>query len=1193
MLVLFPIFWLFELPIQTLLEFKVRNFQRRHAARCYSRFFEFCSLCYIRWIVRTFTPEYSSAVFFSRFAATSMYNFRRFKYGSGNFGSFQPAKIVNSVDSFRGYWVHASSFDEDIPATAIFFIPGNLAGYASSYNYLEFISIMLGELQGEGIENPICFVLDVDYNGPDSYLNVMNQIKCAYKYFLEAYPLASTSIVGSGIGGTLACTFLLDLVKPIIPKLEQLDDLSSDSSDSSLSKILADSDDDTEPQGFGHTISEVGKDITEELKYLDLDKQGSYYEDIDPETGRPRVNRVGATTNPNKTDSNSVSAPDSTSASSKPSDSSNLTSPSKPDDPAIPSGDSEYHASLDNGNGNSEVDRSPSKGSDGENKFPLAVTSNESNFNHEDPRYEDTNNPSASNSMKTGDYQSFNPVNSIDIRYDTISGSLEAGDSRNDNDPDFIHSARNGNCITTPTNSVRSDDSGIITSNLNRNEFNTNNDRNLELLRSGDSNPGSTGEDSRSTKSISEGVSHDMPSSENIDSDGTGFNSCRRFIVGNEVSDPNSKLALENGEEVPNYAGLVNSGDANSSSATKNETKNSSAATETDDAQSGPTVINRDELPNVNSFIDNRGADSDIGNAAKNESSANSDVSKKIRGRNGVPTHSSMKKTNPNSPSTATPNKIGVPQSGSDNGCEVERIDSCSPLVNQHPPSKADDTSDEYYHYAEESSADLFLQYLLDLELEELHEDLRYNREEEIDLDLKVLKKLRYDMAMATMQKRNHEASPSTKSPPDQSVDMHEDLVGEDSVCDVPSQISLVETSIYRSTQITVDEVPPSDQVDSPRSLAAHPDQGYVDHPVDGHLLTESSNDPELANDQSSLSSIDRPSTVDLRSNQQSTSFLPSLSSIQHPFADSGNSPDVRPDFNLPDNSGHLEFDPSESKNVTSNILPKQVTFQSAKPSRNLQRKITHHHLHKKPPGKDLGSVVCKSELPPNGIPADASSPKPRQPQSRSSILDRCTSKATNEFSVRSLAVPDPETESAKSHTTSLNPDGSISSDEEKRVDATPLRKPDSLILISPFSSVKMEVENKFPDILTQKALDLLAERLVRENQETEVWASPVSVVDGAWWDAALPERGCVAMYGTSETISDEVLKLVASMQTATRPRTITNPCGNQLHAWPITNAYISHNARMQLMGPNKVAGNIAKLLGIEAYCRKPTPHSD
>lgn len=235
-----PIFWFIELPVKTILEFKVYNFQRRHASRSYSTFFEFCALSYARWVMKTYKPQYAEEIFFGELHARILHDVRRFKYGTGNVGSFRRSKVTHSDNAFKGYWVTSDSCKNVTPDLTIFFVPGNLAGYASSYTYLEYVSMLLMDLQLQGFVHPTAFVLDVKYHGPDAYLNVLKQIKGAYEYFLNTYPLASVMAMGSGIGGTMLCTFLLDMARPMLPEVDLTQAVIEDESGSDVEISNAD-----------------------------------------------------------------------------------------------------------------------------------------------------------------------------------------------------------------------------------------------------------------------------------------------------------------------------------------------------------------------------------------------------------------------------------------------------------------------------------------------------------------------------------------------------------------------------------------------------------------------------------------------------------------------------------------------------------------------------------------------------------------------------------------------------------------------------------------------------------------------------------------------------------------------------------------------------------------------------------------
>lgn len=760
--VLFPLFWLVELPLQTLLEFKVRNFERRHAARCYSRFFEFCALCYLRWILRTFSPEYASRVFFSARAARWLYVARRFKYGAGNVGSFRPARVTHSEHAFDGYWVNARSYNDVPPSVAIFFVPGNLACYISSYNYVEYVSVMLGELQAEGIDNAIAFVLDLKYEGPDAYIKALKQIKGAYRYFLDTYPLSATMMVGSGIGGTLLCTLLLDLARPCIPDIE----------------------------GSINT----GEDGTTETNRRSLPILSAEYDEFELPVPDSQVATVSSLVRGLSVRAAKAIAP--------------------------------LREML-------SADETPV------NLFTLITADpSESSFNDRD----------VSNSQ----------VSSLDplLQQDLLSGLATAKPA-----------AASEGAMPKPT---------------------------VPAALAG----------------TSQFLDHLAP-----------------FAVPDCSSSPGG---------------------------------------------SGPAT--------------------------------------------GSDPHELSDHVNPDQQQSSEAS-ISSPAAL----CTVSDTEACGNSLN-----------------------------------------------------CSRVKRQSVSLAAVVEEPRLYAAA----------VDGEEEPIFQ---YESPGIALLSTGGVAQLAAVSISAASSSKKV-----------------PAD----------------------FPRRSSIELHSGSEYLGPTPGNISSANEGSDASR-----------------ETSPKAKRRKR--LIPNKLCS-----ARSVERKSASHT-----PAK----IVCELELPPSGV----------LPQPDREDVDGCA-----------LESPTTQTEAAEAVSVREGHDTEASVMLE-------LRKPDGLLLISPFAAARMKIKNKYPDVLTQKVLDRFADKLIRPGQEQEAWAAPATVLDGTWWDEALPERGCIAMYGTGETVAGGVLDLVAAMRTATHSRVASNACGNQLHAWPITNSYIMHDPRAQLMGADKVGAHIAKILGISAVCRK------
>lgn len=251
----FPIYLLATLPFELLTEFKITSFERRCASRTYSTFFQFGALSFTRWLLHTFKPEAVRSIFFSEFHAIVLFQYRKLKYGTENVGDFNyyPSKTIPPLEfqshlrtkvkaaqsplafssliseATKGYWVKSKCRIKLPPDLVVYFVPGAIAGCASSYTYVEFLAMLLVELQVQGFSNPIAYCLDENcYDQTSTGFGVYDiQVLKGWYMVSSSYPDTKTMFLGSGIGGTALLDLLLhtcrsncDTVSQLSPKFE-------------------------------------------------------------------------------------------------------------------------------------------------------------------------------------------------------------------------------------------------------------------------------------------------------------------------------------------------------------------------------------------------------------------------------------------------------------------------------------------------------------------------------------------------------------------------------------------------------------------------------------------------------------------------------------------------------------------------------------------------------------------------------------------------------------------------------------------------------------------------------------------------------------------------------------------------------------------------------------------------------------
>lgn len=212
------------LPVYMAREFTVVSFRVRSSERPYTTFFEFGALLYTRWVLSTFRASVVSQVFFGDRHARTLYAWRKFKYGTENIGDFDYETV--RTEKCRGYWLRSRSRRHQRPDLVLHFAPGALGGCGSVYLYLEYLSMLLVELQVHGFANPVVFCVDARCLEQPSYEAYVTKIVDAYKYAYMEFPHAKHLIMGSGLGGTAALSMLLRLAAgnstthPVLTSLE-------------------------------------------------------------------------------------------------------------------------------------------------------------------------------------------------------------------------------------------------------------------------------------------------------------------------------------------------------------------------------------------------------------------------------------------------------------------------------------------------------------------------------------------------------------------------------------------------------------------------------------------------------------------------------------------------------------------------------------------------------------------------------------------------------------------------------------------------------------------------------------------------------------------------------------------------------------------------------------------------------------
>lgn len=205
-------------------------------------------MMYVRWILNTFRGNITRNVFFGDFHAQVLHYFRRVKYGTENIGDFDFKSTRNSPGGEevpRGFWVHSQTRQKLDFDLVIYFVPGCLGGTISPYFYLEYLSVLLVELQVQGFKNPAVFCLDLDHHSSEcsshKYAEMINTVAKGWTYVTEKCPEAKTLCMGSGFGGLMLLNLLLHIARPFIeiedrnpPKLQNY---LTDSSSNNASRI--------------------------------------------------------------------------------------------------------------------------------------------------------------------------------------------------------------------------------------------------------------------------------------------------------------------------------------------------------------------------------------------------------------------------------------------------------------------------------------------------------------------------------------------------------------------------------------------------------------------------------------------------------------------------------------------------------------------------------------------------------------------------------------------------------------------------------------------------------------------------------------------------------------------------------------------------------------------------------------------
>lgn len=243
-----PLFILFELPYGIFSEFNLLTLERKYPNRTYSTLYEYGAMIYMRWVLNTFRGNIIRNVFFGNFHAQALHFFRRVKYGTENVGDFDYKSTEAAIDGElvpRGFWVHSKSrrkLDFDM---VIFFVPGCLGGSVSPYFYVEYLSVLLVELQVQGFRNPAVFCLDIDHHNSQSskrrYAEMINYVAQGWSYVTSECPNANRLWMGSGIGGLSLLNLLLHIARPFI-EIEEKNTLNipnylTDSSSNNASRI--------------------------------------------------------------------------------------------------------------------------------------------------------------------------------------------------------------------------------------------------------------------------------------------------------------------------------------------------------------------------------------------------------------------------------------------------------------------------------------------------------------------------------------------------------------------------------------------------------------------------------------------------------------------------------------------------------------------------------------------------------------------------------------------------------------------------------------------------------------------------------------------------------------------------------------------------------------------------------------------
>lgn len=234
----FPVFVCLIFPFELITEFKVMSFERRCASRTYSTFFQFSALSFTRWMLRTFKPEAIRNIFFSEFHAIALFQFRRFKYGTENVGDFSyypsnkavspelqaylsttayhsPSTTSSLIsEQVSGYWVKSKCRLNLPPDLVVYFVPGAIGGCISPYMYIEFLAMLLVELQVQGFSNPVAYCLDTDFHQQANFGNYELQVLKGWHIVSTSYPGSKTMFLGSGIGGTALVDLLLYISRP-------------------------------------------------------------------------------------------------------------------------------------------------------------------------------------------------------------------------------------------------------------------------------------------------------------------------------------------------------------------------------------------------------------------------------------------------------------------------------------------------------------------------------------------------------------------------------------------------------------------------------------------------------------------------------------------------------------------------------------------------------------------------------------------------------------------------------------------------------------------------------------------------------------------------------------------------------------------------------------------------------------------